>query len=58
MGKVIKSTIARRPEDLFQVEAGPISIMTGSNLRTSSPMNSVKSKEKNSKDTLLKKIRL
>ena len=36
MGKVIKCTVAIKPEDLFAVEAGPISIMMGQNLQTSS----------------------
>jgi hypothetical protein len=39
MGKVIKCTIAIKPEDLFIVEAGPISIMMGQNLQTSSKKN-------------------
>ena len=36
MGKVIKCTVAIKPEDLFTVEAGPISIMMGQNLQRSS----------------------
>tara|TARA_E500000178_G_scaffold314369_1_gene332579 strand:+ start:140 stop:319 length:180 start_codon:yes stop_codon:yes gene_type:complete len=36
MGKVIKSTIAYKKEDLFEVEAGPISIILNDNLITSS----------------------
>ena len=36
MGKVIKCTVAIKPEDLFTVEAGPISIILNANLITSS----------------------
>ena len=36
MGKVIKCTVAIKPEDLFTVEAGPISIILNANLISSS----------------------
>ena len=36
MGKVIKCTVVIKPEDLFTVEAGPISIILNANLITSS----------------------
>ena len=36
MGRVIKSTIVYKKEDLFEVEAGPVSIILNTNLITSS----------------------
>ena len=33
MGEILKSTYATKPEQLTQLQAGPISILTGYNLR-------------------------
>ena len=35
MGGLTKTTLATRPEQLLKVEAGPISILMGANLRKS-----------------------
>ena len=44
MGKVISRKVITRDEDLRQIKAGPISILTGKNLRTSSDPSSTKPK--------------
>ena len=57
MGKVIKCTVAIKPEDLFTVEAGPISIMMGQNLQATSikELKSFKMNQKNIKRIVYKK---
>ena len=46
MGGVIKSTIARHPSQLWNVEAGPISIVMGANLRKQETKTPSKSSDK------------
>ena len=57
MGKVIKCTVVIKPEDLFTVEAGPISIMMGQNLQATSikELKSFKMNQKNIKRIVYKK---
>ena len=45
MGKVISYRVITRDEDLLQLKAGPISILTGSNLKTSQTASSQKQNE-------------
>jgi hypothetical protein len=44
MGKVISPKVITRDEDLRQIKVGPISILTGRNLKTSSAPSSTKPK--------------
>ena len=46
MGGVIKSTIVRHPSQLLNVEAGPISIVMGANLRKQETKTPSKSSDK------------
>ncbi len=48
MGKVILRRVITRDEDLLQLKAGPISILTGSNLKTSQTASSQKPKQEGS----------
>jgi hypothetical protein len=45
MGKVISRRVITKDEDLLQLKAGPISILSGSNLKTSSSASSQKQNE-------------
>jgi hypothetical protein len=45
MGKVISRRVITRDEDLLQLKAGPISILTGKNLKTPSTTSSQKQNE-------------
>jgi len=46
MGGVIKSTIVRHPSQLLNVEAGPVSIIMGANLRKQETKTPLKSSDK------------
>ena len=51
MGKVISYRVITKDEDLRQLKAGPISILTGSNLKTSQTTSSQKPKPKQEEDS-------
>jgi|GEM_PF-5388154 hypothetical protein len=45
MGRLIKSIVAIKPEQLLKVEAGPISILMGANLRKQETKTNSKSSD-------------
>ena len=51
MGKVISYRVITRDEDLLQLKAGPISFLTGKNLKTSQTASSQKPKPKQEEDS-------
>jgi len=58
MGKILKTTYVTRDDQLLQLKAGPISILTGANLRSSTETSSQKPKAERSQQKAKKPFRV